>query len=177
MRLGTYERKLKSVPCVKCGTVIIATRNDAQCRACILARKVAWNSTHKEYFRDYARTKRDPAKERERSRLKRIKYADKDRERLRRYHADRPGLKTLWDANRRAAKKRATPDWANKFFISEAYHLAKLREKVCGGLWHVDHIVPLQSKYVCGLHVESNLQVIPGHLNQTKSNVTWPDMP
>lgn len=83
----------------------------------------------------------------------------------------------FWDANRRAAEKQATPSWANSFFIAEAYDLAKLREKVCGGKWHVDHIVPLQSKKVCGLHVEHNLQVIPGGENLRKSNRLWPDMP
>jgi hypothetical protein len=64
--------------------------------------------------------------------------------------------------------KRATPSWANKFFIAEAYHIAKVREKMLGGKWHVDHIVPLRGKHVCGLHVESNLQVIPAKVNLKK---------
>jgi hypothetical protein len=72
---------------------------------------------------------------------------------------------------------KATPAWANKFFITEAYHLAKLREKICGGKWHVDHIVPLKSAIVCGLHVENNLRVIPGAENSVKGNRHWPDMP
>lgn len=64
--------------------------------------------------------------------------------------------------------KRATPAWANKFFIAEAYHIAKAREKALGGKWHVDHIVPLRGKNVCGLHVETNLQVIPAKVNLRK---------
>jgi hypothetical protein len=80
-------------------------------------------------------------------------------------------------AKYRAAQLLATPAWANKFFIAEAYHLAKLRERVCGGKWHVDHIVPLKSRIVCGLHVEHNLQVIPGAANSAKGNRHWPDMP
>ena len=82
-----------------------------------------------------------------------------------------------WVARRRSAKFRATPKWANAFFISEAYHLAALRTKATGFAWHVDHIVPLRSKLVCGLHVEHNLQVIPASQNSRKKNYYWPNMP
>jgi len=71
---------------------------------------------------------------------------------------------------RRAAKQNATPAWANRFFIQEAYHLAKLRTKMTGFAWHVDHIVPLKSPVVCGLHCEANLQVIPAVVNLSKGN-------
>lgn len=105
----------------------------------------------------------------------------KNRERalagLRRYKAENPEVLKLLELKRMLAKQQAHPAWANSFFIGEAYRLAKLREKVCGGKWHVDHVVPLQSKLVCGLHVEHNLQVIPDRVNMRKSNRHWPDMP
>jgi hypothetical protein len=65
--------------------------------------------------------------------------------------------------------KRATPSWANEFFIEEAYHLAKVRAEKLGGQWHVDHIIPLRGKLVSGLHVENNLQVIPAKVNLLKN--------
>lgn len=74
-------------------------------------------------------------------------------------------------------KRQAMPGWANEFFIEEAYHLAQLRGKATGFPWHVDHIVPLQSEIVCGLHSHDNLQVIPGVVNISKGNRYWPDMP
>ncbi len=81
-------------------------------------------------------------------------------------------------ARRVAAKLKATPAWANHFFIEEIYDLAYRRNKcLSGGVrWQVDHIVPLQSKKVCGLHVEHNLRVIPAKDNLLKSNKYWPDM-
>lgn len=72
---------------------------------------------------------------------------------------------------------RATPSWANPFFIEEAYHLAKLRSEMTGFAWHVDHVVPLKSRIVCGLHVEHNLAVVPAPYNLSKGNRHWPDMP
>lgn len=84
---------------------------------------------------------------------------------------------TAKEAARRFAKRQAQPAWANEFFMEEAYHLAKLRTAMTGIRWEVDHRVPLKSPLVCGLHVETNLAVIPASLNRSKSNKYWPDMP
>jgi len=78
---------------------------------------------------------------------------------------------------RRAISKQATPSWANKFFISEAYDLAKLRTNETGIKWEVDHIVPLKSNIVCGLHTYTNIRVITKKENLEKRNYVWPDMP
>ena len=85
-----------------------------------------------------------------------------------------------YQAKHKAEKFHATPAWANKFFIEEAYDLAARRTKLQSGghaKWHVDHIVPLKSPFVCGLHVEHNLRVIPAKANMSKKNYYWPDMP
>lgn len=66
--------------------------------------------------------------------------------------------------------RKATPKWANGFFIKEIYSLAKLRSTITKITWHVDHVIPLQHPLVCGLHVENNLQVIPAVDNMKKGN-------
>ena len=76
-----------------------------------------------------------------------------------------------------ARKLKSVPAWANQFVISEIYDLARRRTRATGIEWHVDHVVPLRSKIVCGLHVEHNLRVIPGSVNCSKANRHWPDMP
>ena len=81
------------------------------------------------------------------------------------------------NAQRRLTCKRATPIWYESFFVEEAYRLAKLRTKMTGVEWQVDHIVPLTSDLVSGLHVIDNLQVITKTANLSKKNYHWPQMP
>jgi hypothetical protein len=73
-------------------------------------------------------------------------------------------------ALRRAAERRATPAWADRTKIAEMYLLAQIRTKETGVKHSVDHIYPLQAKVVCGLHVATNLQVIPLADNCSKQN-------
>lgn len=76
-------------------------------------------------------------------------------------------------AKRRYAKLQRTPAWLTSddyWMIEEAYKLAAMRTTAFGFPWHVDHVLPLQGKHVSGLHVPSNLQVIPGTENIRKGN-------
>jgi hypothetical protein len=79
-------------------------------------------------------------------------------------------------AKRKALKLSATPVWADKSKIKAEYALAQWCTDVMGSIYHVDHIVPLKGKTVCGLHVEANLRVLPALDNINKSNHSWPDM-
>lgn len=81
------------------------------------------------------------------------------------------------DAKRKAAKLRATPKWASEEAIQAIYAEARRLELATGIRMHVDHVVPLQSPIVCGLHWEGNLQILPGAENESKKNYWWPDMP
>jgi phage FluMu protein Com len=70
-------------------------------------------------------------------------------------------------------KKNAVPPWLDgpqKAHIKRLYRLAWVMSDSTGKPYHVDHIVPLQGKNVCGLHVPWNLQVLEATLNIKKSN-------
>lgn len=89
--------------------------------------------------------------------------------------ANRP-LLAAKSAQRRAVKRKAQPAWANESKIAEIYAIAAWMTANSGEIWHVDHIVPLVSTRVCGLHCEANLTILPAGENLSKSNRYWPDM-
>lgn len=66
-------------------------------------------------------------------------------------------------AKYRASLTQRTPKWANLWEIQAIYNK-------CPKGYHVDHIIPLQGKNVCGLHVSSNLQYLLAQDNIRKSN-------
>jgi len=62
-----------------------------------------------------------------------------------------------------ARKRKALPPWADRDAIQRIY-------EQCPPGHQVDHIIPLRGKTVSGLHVENNLQYLPGVENNKKGN-------
>lgn len=86
--------------------------------------------------------------------------------------------KMLAKTNRRRAAIRAhTPNWADASLIKAIYLAAAEQSVKTGTQYEVDHIVPILSKIVCGLHCEANLQILTSQENKKKKNVFWPDKP
>ena len=85
--------------------------------------------------------------------------------------------KNACSRKREISKIDAIPTWADLGKIENLYKLAKDLEVETGIKYDVDHIVPLRSELVCGLHVESNLRVITAVENRIKGNLVWPDCP
>ena len=72
-----------------------------------------------------------------------------------------------------ASKLNASPPWltdTHKAHIKRTYALAAMMTEATGVPYHVDHIVPLRGKDICGLHVPWNLQALRADLNHSKSN-------
>ena len=74
---------------------------------------------------------------------------------------------------RKRRHRNATPTWLSakqKNEIRQLYQIAITMSKTTGERYVVDHIVPLISDEVCGLHVPWNLRVITQEENLHKSN-------
>ena len=85
-----------------------------------------------------------------------------------------PAKNSGYSNKRRAFKLNATPVWADLTAIERIYELAVQRTADTGIKHEVDHIVPLISEWVCGLHVEHNLRVMERGLNRSKGNFFVP---
>jgi hypothetical protein len=102
----------------------------------------------------------------ERERRRNLEYKSANRDKVRANHA-----------HRRASVLRATPPWLTKSHrrdIAAIYKEAIRLSAETGKQFHVDHIVPLQGKTVCGLHVPWNLRAITAEENQRRPRV-WKD--
>jgi len=126
--------------------------------------KVAYSQLSREEQLAYMREKNRASYLKKVGKLKRRSPLEMTDELRKQYYRDK--------ANNRAtrAKGARIRDDFTRFVTSEAHKLRGLREQLTGIQWHVDHVVPLKGKEVSGLHIWSNLAVIPKGDNLRKGN-------
>jgi hypothetical protein len=140
-----------------------------RCKDCHYIYNSNWRNKNPEYFVEWRNDNIEKKKEND------AKWQKNNKEKVRKRNAKwaekNPGKVNAKNAKRRALKLQATPPWAELDLIEIVYQKAKE--------WgaQVDHIVPLNSDIVCGLHCWHNLQLLPPDINITKANKFWPDMP
>lgn len=123
----------------------------------------------KEYY------KIDYVKDRESKRLK--EFSRKNKKHLQEYRREyysRPEVKVKKNINSINSQRRQReriPSWESIENIKNYY----LESRVKG--LEVDHIVPINSDLVCGLHCVDNFQMLTREENASKGNRHWPDMP
>ena len=116
-------------------------------------------------------------KYREKNLLRAANYRAKNPEKVaqssRRWQQNNKGKRAAYQMNREARKLQATPKWLSatqkkhvELFYSEAVSLSQRFNASI----HVDHIVPLRGKNVCGLHVPWNMQLVTQSYNCSKNN-------
>jgi hypothetical protein len=125
--------------------------------------------------REYAARNREAAKQRASEwYYKNYEYAlQRNREYGKEWSRKNPAKNCASSNKRRAVKIQATPKWLTKDQFTEIeqyYVMAKELETVFPWKQHVDHIVPLKNKTVCGLHAPWNLQILSAQANFQKGN-------
>lgn len=149
------------------------------CKTCVNTYTSEWRANNREAARKAVTRYRNRNSEAMNAKARGYRYENADKAKLavRRWQKNNTAVMNANKAKRRAAKLKATPVWADQSKITEYYFAADFLGMVTGIWHHVDHIVPLQSDIVCGLHWEENLQVLTAIDNLRKSNQRWPDMP
>jgi len=94
----------------------------------------------------------------------------KNLKRIKEYSKKYQYKRTALQAKRKLSKIQRTVLWADKKLINIIYEIASNMSKLDGIKYDIDHIIPLQGKLVSGLHVETNLQIIPHTINCQKGN-------
>ena len=160
---------------------IAARKTKGSCVECLKVEWVKGNESRADYFRKY--NKREDVKDRKND------WYQENRETVINNAAARPAhvlreYRNAWKANnktqvladnkvRRRKHREATPPWLTrkqKSEIRQLYQIAITMTQTTGEQYVVDHIVPLRSHEVCGLHVPWNLRVITQEENLKKSN-------
>lgn len=128
--------------------------------------------------------KADYARNREK-RMATVKaYAKKNKTKINASAADyrkrNPEVHREISATRRARCRNATPPWLTKAMreeIKAMHREASALKDQFGVRFDIDHVVPLDGRVVCGLHVPWNMRVITHDENSTRSKIfTEPDL-
>lgn len=125
--------------------------------------------------REYAARNRDAAKQRaSKWYYDNLDYTlERNRKTSKKWRTENKAKNSAKSTRYRASKLKATPKWLTKEQhqqIESFYWLAQLQYELTDTKYHVDHIVPLKGKTVCGLHVPWNLQVLEALDNISKGN-------
>jgi hypothetical protein len=155
----------------------------SQCKKCRKGINKKYNEDNKEeialYYKKYYEDNKDKFQQyrednKEELALYQKKYYEANKDELaikaKEYQENNRGTINAITSKYRATKLNASPTWSNKQAIRDVYTAAKALEEETGIKYHVDHIVPLQGKNVCGLHIATNLQILTATENISKSN-------
>ncbi len=138
----------------------------------LVAKKRAYNAARRAEInaKARARDRLNPEKKRARSKAYREQHREELRAKNRAYQQSHPAVVRAGAMRHIAARRQATPRWADHSEIAAIYREAVRLTQATGIEHQVDHIYPLNSPILCGLHVAANLQILTKTENLRKSN-------
>jgi hypothetical protein len=161
-------------PC-KHGHIAMRSSSSGTCIEC--AKKHQKQNLKKRLSQNPDWYKNNYAKNPEKHKQKAAAYREKNPEKTRQSYLasmrKRKPQKAAAERARQAAKLHATPHWLTQSDwerMDATYIAAQQTSMLAGFNCHVDHIVPLKGKNVCGLHVPWNLRVVSQSYNSKKKN-------
>lgn len=142
------------------------------CKICSCATGKKYREANKKSISEKNKKWYETNKEYRIEKAKRWNLENKDKflNNVKKYMKNNKGKANFWCRSRQIKKLLATPFWADTTKIKQIYIDCALISEMTGVIHHVDHILPLRGKDISGLHVEYNLQILPAHFNQVKSN-------
>jgi hypothetical protein len=163
--------------CNKCNDILTiginwtigrSNKKDYICKICIRDRKKKWRINNPESKKKSDKTYYNKNKKKIYDRV--VKWKSKNKKQTDKYYKK---YRKVYRENNRdkinnyAAKRRA---YKGKAAIGNFKKELELIYKNCPKNYHVDHIMPLQGKDICGLHVPWNLQYLTKKENLSKGN-------
>lgn len=134
----------------------------------IKERTKKWIENNKEHKKQ--KDKEIYLKHKKLGRIKKREYSEGDRSYYKTWRKENKHKVLASIAKRRAQKKNATPKWAEYKLMECMYQEAIRLTALTGIPFQVDHILPLNSDVVCGLHCIANLQLLTAMDNNSKKN-------
>jgi 5-methylcytosine-specific restriction endonuclease McrA len=128
------------------------------------ARVIAWHAANAERVAEIKSAWRERNAEQMAEYESRPDVRERRKEYMRQYRRTKPEVAREAGRLRARGLSHATPPWANKGAIKAIYAEARTKNL------QVDHIIPLRHPLICGLHVESNLQILTAMENRRKGN-------
>lgn len=188
------KRYFTGKPCRR-GHILERFVSSGACIKCTEVNARAWSRSHPEIVRAMRKSwaERNPERHRENRKalLARPHVKASQAKRSRKWHEENreksndnhyrwvernPHMANAAQMRRRARKLERTCAWADHDAIKKVYAEAKRLSLETGIEYHVDHVVPLAGENVSGLHVETNLQILVGRVNQSKGNRLLEDL-
>ena len=147
-------RLVSNYGCVKCDSKRNRTRTEHR------------KKYEKQYYKDNRIKKQQQAKE----------YYIKNKEKIKQYYNQwrkaNPEKCVLLSSEYLKRKTLSIPLWYEADKIKQLYLKRDELSELWGIQLHVDHIIPLCGKNVCGLHCWDNLQLLEASINLRKYNKT-----